>query len=177
MATRARWVLAGLLAPLAILPHEAGHALVALARGCDHVALHSAWVSAQCGGAPGEAVQLVAGPLVSWLLAVVGVLAMRRWHCPEGFIVAVCCAGRALIGLEALAVSPSGTDEEKLSAVTGIPDAALVLPQVIATLVVFAWAWRLARRHGVERDAAIGMLAAMVSGMLYLSVVGPALLP
>ncbi|HEY1815330.1 MAG TPA: hypothetical protein VGG74_23440 [Kofleriaceae bacterium] len=176
-ALLARWIAAGLLAPLAILAHEAGHALVATLRGCALVVLHWAATSiASCSNA-GEALQLAAGPLASWLLVAAGWLANRGRLRPEGVIVAVCASGRALYAIDALVTTSSGTDEEHLAHVLDVPVAALVVPQVVLAVVVFAWAVRLVRRHDAGRDALAGIASAAAVAALYLFVVGPKLLP
>jgi hypothetical protein len=172
-----RWLVSGLLAPLAVLAHEAGHALAATLRGCQVVVLHwAATTSASCPST-GAAVELAAGPLASWLLVALGWLANRGRIRPAGVIVAVCCAGRALYGVAALASTTSGTDEERLARVLDCPVAALVVPQLALALAVFVWAVRLVRRHRASRDALLGMAAAAASGALYMFVVGPAVLP
>jgi hypothetical protein len=40
-----RWIVVGLSAPLAILAHEAGHAIAALLQRCAHVAIHWAFTT------------------------------------------------------------------------------------------------------------------------------------
>lgn len=174
-----RWIVAGLLAPLAILLHESGHALVATLRGCADVAIHYQYASGHCehGSAAGDVAQLAGGPIASWLLVLAGWLLARKRRWPEAFVLAVCCAGRALIGLEGLVIDTSQTDESKMAALCGVPRAVFVLPQAALTIATFVWAVRFARRTGVGREALIGMAVACASGAFYMFVVGPALLP
>lgn len=173
-----RWIVAGLLAPLAILVHEAGHALVSLVRGCDGIAIHYTYATGYCVDASplGDIAQLAGGPLTSWLLVLIGWLFARTRPRPEAVILAICCAGRALIGVEAL-LTASQTDESRMAALANAPAPLFVVPQVFLTLATFAWAYRLARRTGVGRDALAGMLVACASGAFYMFVLGPRLLP
>jgi hypothetical protein len=173
-----RWIVAGLLAPLAILAHEAGHALVSLARGCADVAIHYQYASGHCddGRVAGDVAQLAGGPLTSWLLVLGGWWLARTRKCPEALILAVCCAGRALIGLEAI-VTSSQTDESRMAVLANVPSALFVVPQVLLTIATFVWARRFARRNSVGREALIGMAIACASGALYMFVVAPSLLP
>ncbi len=174
-----RWIVAGLLAPLAILFHEAGHALVATLRGCDGVAIHYTYATGHCDHATvaGDVAQLAGGPLTSWLLVLAAWFLARTRAWPEALILAVCCAGRALIGIDGLFIATSQTDESCIAALCNLPRAVFVLPQVALTLATFVWAYRFARRAGVVREALIGMLVACASGAFYMFVLGPRVLP
>ncbi|MEO8846409.1 MAG: hypothetical protein ABI591_18855 [Kofleriaceae bacterium] len=173
-----RWIVAGALAPITILLHEGGHALVAIVRGCESIVIHWTATTNYCsdGSVFGGVAEVAAGPLVSWLLVLAGWLATRTRARPEAFVLAVCGAGRAVIAVEAWARS-KGTDEAKLADLTGIPSAVWIAPQVVLAIITFVWAWRLARRLEIRRDALAGTVAAVASVTLYMVVVGPIVLP
>lgn len=173
-----RWIVAGLFAPLVILLHEAGHALVAMVRGCEGVAIHYQYVSGHCGSSiAGDLAQLAGGPLMSWTLVLVGWWVVRRRAWPEAFLLAVCSAGRALVGLDGLVLTASQTDESRMAELAGLPRAVFVVPQAALTIATLLWAYRFARQRGITREALTGMIVACASGALYMFVVGPAVLP
>lgn len=173
-----RWIVAGLFAPLVILVHEAGHAVVAMLRRCEDVAIHYQYVSGHCDASTfGDLAQLAGGPLTSWLLVLVGWLLARRRAWPEALLVAVCSAGRALVGLDGLVLAASQTDESRMAELAGLPRAVFVVPQAALTIATFLWAYRFARQRGLTGEALTGTIVACASGALYMFVVGPAVLP
>lgn len=184
--------LAGLLAwclvlvPATIQLHEAGHWLVARLAGFAPV-LHFASVDGIPdqppfgGAAPAVALASLAGPAVSILLVLTGMMsAARAWAMPlvaagilRFVINPMFLVQQALVAAGIAEAGAGNFDEIVAARALGWPPAALALPGALVLLLGLVWLWR--RASG--RQLAV-LLAGTVAGVvLWMGALGPILLP
>jgi hypothetical protein len=178
------------LVPICIVAHELGHLLTALALGFPNPEFHFSAVSP--GDVSGQqqwelgAVGL-AGPLVTALLTVLGIVAQRRW--PRSvwpFALAIAAASRFAVAvpfslvniyvrLTGQRLQPPAFDEQKAADALGWSGELLLAFTSALLLIVIAWLVVKLPNRWVSLPAILVGTAA--GWMLWMGALGPALFP
>ena len=195
------WIVASIVAiPIAVLAHEAGHFFFYRAFGFPGASLHYEsssydlgerfWSSYQSGGlqAAAEVVApwkvgtaAAAGLAVTYLMTIAGCIVATRTLQPVAVTVTLAANLRAIpIALSFIRTWDSGkirgTDEANVAALTGIPEALLVM-LALASFVGSA-VWLFGRIPRPERSVAIvSTIVGLAAGMVIYLIVGPQILP
>jgi len=201
MKGAAAWIMAAVAAvPMAVLAHECGHVAAAMACGLGGNALHYAsatysleqpfWSAYRETGldsaatvvAPWKvAVELTGGLVLPYVMVVVGIIIVARTPHPLAVATAVVPNVRSL--LVALSVAATwgrdvvrGSDEAHLAAITGIPEALLIVLGLTALIASVFWVFaRVPRRE--RTMSVLSTIAGVAAGMMLYFLAGPHLLP
>jgi len=107
-----KWILLGiLLIPINALCHESGHYLTGLFFGAENIVLHYASVSSDTDHLTGlqKGLISIAGPLISYLFLIIGVVKTRSKINPIWFILGIATTLRGLVNIPFLIGSFKGT--------------------------------------------------------------------
>jgi hypothetical protein len=174
----------GVAPPLIILLHEFGHYLVATSLGYDAVLSH-AEVSYSRRSLPSghHLMMTIGGPMVEFLLSCVGVIGLFKLSKqPQSSVVSLsgwlftACALAALRWIR-LSPSQSGGDETVIARLLGLPPGSLDWLMIPWAFFVLFMMLLPHRKHQTLVPLALGFFVAVLSGVAWLTWVGPWLLP
>lgn len=195
------WIVAAMIAtPIAVLAHEAGHFLVYQAFGFTGASLHyesstydleDRFWSLYRSGALHAAAEVVApwkvgtgaaaGLVVTYVMTIAGCVAATRTPRPVVVTVTLAANLRAIpIAVSAIRTWGSGnirgTDEAYVAALTGIPEALLVILGLAS--FVGSTVWLFGRVPRSERlISIISTIVGLAAGLVAYLIVGPQVLP
>ena len=170
--------------PAMILLHELAHYVVAVGLGY-HPTLCYDQVSippAEKVGKNHMALIVLAGPTVECILAILGLTwLIRNTHLPrdDRKVMRWLATAAAIAGLRWFKTAFDGphSDEAKLSHVLGFHYLAgpllLLIPSFLAAFII----WRFHRAHHSLLPLTAGFLACVISGLAWITYIGPSLLP
>lgn len=189
-----RWAAAAALAaPVTVLLHEIGHFLAGLAMGFPDLVLHYGSVSdtaAESGMPQWQlGIQSAAGPIVTILLALVCCVYVARrgpdrWAIATGivapirFLIGVVYIGYALlVWWRGGRMEGSNFDEHNVAVASGLPLMLILAMEIVFLLSVWVYLFRAIR--GVDWRVALASIGVgAVAGLLmWITVLGPLVLP
>jgi hypothetical protein len=178
------------LSPALLLAHEVAHYVAGVWVGCTDLKLHFACVTGNLSGdhlGRRDALMAGAGPLVQATLAVGGFLWLRRarQHHPDGaatlpdWVATMLAlnAARGIRGFTGPPNHPEPKDEALVSQALGLP--AWFLPYLLAAVSAIALLAIVRLHPPGHRLLPLGsmVLGVLVSGVLWMRLAGPFLLP